>query len=142
MLVPPLKLYRRILRYVSSYRGVLAIAIAGMVLVASTDVMMLLIVRPLLNNIGAVDVNATWWVPFTIVGVFVLRGIGSYVSEYGLAWIGSRVVFEFAAKRRHLRVADAFLRCEPAVTVLQRHFRAQQIAARLPTQSRSHCATR
>ena len=29
-----------------------------------------------------------------VVGVFVLRGIGSYVSEYGLAWIGARVVFD------------------------------------------------
>src|SRR5438093_12446553 len=65
-----------------------------MLLVASTDVLMLRIIQPLLNNIGAVDVEATRYLPIMIVGVFVLRGIGSYVSEYGLAWIGSRVVFD------------------------------------------------
>ena len=35
-----------------------ACAIVGMLLVASTDVMMLRIVQPLLNNIGAVDADA------------------------------------------------------------------------------------
>jgi subfamily B ATP-binding cassette protein MsbA len=65
-----------------------------MVLVASTDVMMLRIVQPLLNNIGTVDKELTGWLPYAIVGVFVLRGIGSYTSEYGLAWIGSRVVYD------------------------------------------------
>ncbi|MDH5246637.1 MAG: lipid ABC transporter permease/ATP-binding protein, partial [Betaproteobacteria bacterium] len=80
--------FRRILRYVRPYRGVFALAIAGMLVVASTDVMMLRIVQPLLNNIGAVSPESTWWLPFALVGVFVLRGIGSYVSDYGLAWIG------------------------------------------------------
>ena len=110
----------------------LAIAIAGMVLVASTDVMMLLIVRPLLNNIGAVDVDATWWLPFAIVGIFVLRGIGSYISEYGLAWIGSRVVFDLRgeASTQLLRLPTPFYDASSAGFLLSKvTFDAQQIAA-------------
>ena len=103
-----------------------------MVLVASTDVMMLLIVRPLLNNIGAVDVDATWWLPFAIVGIFVLRGIGSYISEYGLAWIGSRVVFDLRgeASTQLLRLPTPFYDASSAGFLLSKvTFDAQQIAA-------------
>ena len=110
----------------------LAVAIAGMVLVASTDVMMLRIVQPLLNNIGAVDADATWWLPFAIVGVFVLRGVGSYVSEYGLAWIGSRVVFDLRgeAAAQLLRLPTPFYDASSAGFLLSKvTFDAQQIAA-------------
>ena len=127
-----MNLYRRILRYVRPYRGVLAIAIAGMVLVASTDVMMLRIVQPLLNNIAAIDVDSTWWLPFAIVGVFVLRGVGSYVSEYGLAWIGSRVVFDLRgeASAHLLRLPTPFYDATSAGFLLSKiTFDAQQIAA-------------
>ncbi len=103
-----------------------------MLLVASTDVMMLRIVQPLLNNIGAVDADATWWLPFAIVGVFVLRGIGSYVSEYGLAWIGSRVVFDLRceASDHLLRLPTPFYDATSAGFLLSKvTFDAQQIAA-------------
>ena len=86
--------FRRILRYIRPYRRVFALAIVGMVIVASTDVMMLRIVQPLLNNIGAVNPESTWWLPFALVGVFLLRGVGAYISEFGMGWTGYRVVFD------------------------------------------------
>jgi subfamily B ATP-binding cassette protein MsbA len=124
--------YRRILRYVRPYRAVFAGAIVGMLLVASTDVMLLRIVQPLLNNIGAVDSEGTWWLPFAIVGVFLLRGVGSYVSEYGLAWIGSRVVFDLRceASEHLLRLPTPFYDATSAGFLLSKvTFDAQQIAA-------------
>jgi len=104
----------------------------GMLMVASTDVIMLRIVQPLLNNIGAIDAEATWWLPWAIVGVFVLRGIGSYVSEYGLAWIGSRVVFDLRCEAcdHLLRLPTPFYDSSSAGFLLSKiTFDAQQIAA-------------
>ena len=127
-----MKHYRRILRYVRPYRGVFACAIVGMLLVASTDVMLLRIVQPLLNNIGTVDADAMWWLPFAIVGVFLLRGIGSYVSEYGLAWIGSRVVYDLRVEAcdHLLRLPTPYYDATSAGFLLSRiTFDAQQIAA-------------
>ncbi len=124
--------YRRILRYVRPYRGVFALAIVGMLIVASTDVMMLRIVQPLLNNIGAVDAESTWWLPFALVGVFLLRGVGSYVSDYGLAWIGSRVVFDLRceASEHLLRLPTPYYDATSAGFLLSKiTFDAQQIAA-------------
>jgi ATP-binding cassette, subfamily B, bacterial MsbA len=127
-----LNLYRRLIRYVRPYRAVFAFAIVGMLLVASTDVMMLQIVQPLLNNLGTIDTQGTKWLPLAIVGVFVLRGIGSYISEYGLAWIGSRVVFDLRceASDHLLRLPTAFYDASSAGFLLSKiTFDAQQIAA-------------
>jgi subfamily B ATP-binding cassette protein MsbA len=111
---------------------VFGVAILGMVLVASTDVMMLRIVQPLLNNIGIVDRELTGWLPYAIVGVFVLRGIGSYVSEYGLAWIGSRVVFDLRCEAcdHLLRLPTSYYDRSSAGMLLSKvTFDAQQISA-------------
>jgi ATP-binding cassette, subfamily B, bacterial MsbA len=126
------KLYRRLLGHVRPYRAIFAASIVGMLLVASTDVMMLRIVQPLLNNIGAISVDETAWLPFLIVGVFVLRGIGSYVSEYGLAWIGSRVVFDLRCKAADhlLRLPTPFYDASSAGFLLSKvTFDAQQVAS-------------
>jgi subfamily B ATP-binding cassette protein MsbA len=126
-----LNLHRRIFRYVRPYRTVFAVAVLGMVLVASTDVMMLRIVQPLLNNIGTVDKELSGWLPYAIVGVFVLRGIGSYISEYGLAWIGSRVVFDLRCEAcdHLLRLPTPFYDASSAGFLLSKlTFDAQQIA--------------
>ena len=114
------------------YRRVFAVAVAGMLLVASTDVMMLRIFQPLLNNIGTVDKELSGWLPYAIVGVFVLRGIGSYASEYGLAWIGSRVVFDLRCEAcdHLLRLPTPFYDASSAGFLLSKvTFDAQQIAA-------------
>ena len=103
-----------------------------MVLVASTDVMMLRIVQPLLNNIGTVDKELIGWLPYAIVGVFVLRGIGSYASEYGLAWIGSHVVYDLRCEAcdHLLRLPTPFYDRSSAGFLLSKvTFDAQQISA-------------
>jgi subfamily B ATP-binding cassette protein MsbA len=88
------KLYRRLLGYVRPYRGVFSLAIAGMLLVAGTDLLLLRGLEPLLRSLQSPGQTPGWYFAVGIVAVFVLRGIGSYASEFGLAWIGSRVVFD------------------------------------------------
>jgi subfamily B ATP-binding cassette protein MsbA len=127
-----LKLYRRLLRYVRPYRALFGMAILGMLLVASTDVMMLRIVQPLLNNIGAADAESTKFLPLMVVGVFLLRGVGSYVSEVGLAYIGSRVVFDLRceASDHLLRLPTPFYDASSAGFLLSKvTFDAQQVAS-------------
>ena len=130
-----MKLYRRLLGYVRPYRAIFALATVGMLVVASTDVMMLRIVQPMLNSFGtagSVEANAAIYLPLAIVGVFVLRGIGSYISEYGLAWIGSRVVFDLRcnAADHLLRMPTSFYDATSSGLLLSRvTFDAQQVAA-------------
>jgi subfamily B ATP-binding cassette protein MsbA len=114
------------------YRAIFGLSTVGMLLVASTDVMMLRIVQPILNEFGTVGTEATLYLPLLVVGVFVLRGIGSYISEYGLAWIGSRVVFDLRceASDHLLRMPTSFHDATSAGFLLSKvTFDAQQVAA-------------
>jgi ATP-binding cassette, subfamily B, bacterial MsbA len=89
-----LPLYRRLLSYIHPYWWVFALAALGMVLVAGGDVLMTYLVLPVIQRLQYPDPEATLRLPITVVAVFVLRGLGSFMSEYGMAWTGHRVVFD------------------------------------------------
>jgi subfamily B ATP-binding cassette protein MsbA len=89
-----LALYRRLLGYVRPYWWAFAIALVGMVIVAAGDTVMAYMVMPIIQNFQRPDPEMTLKLPLAIVAVFLLRGLGSYASEYGMAWTGHRVVFD------------------------------------------------
>jgi len=91
---PSLTLYRRLLRYVRPYWWAFALAILGMVIVAAGDVVMAYMVMPIIQRLQHPDPAMTIQLPLAVVAVFLLRGMGSFMSEYGMAWTGHRVVFD------------------------------------------------
>jgi subfamily B ATP-binding cassette protein MsbA len=89
-----LHLYRRLLAYVRPYTGVFAAAVVGMLVVTAGDLVMSYLVIPIVQNFQSPDPARTRWLPLAVVLVFLLRGLGSYVSDYGMAYTGLRVVFD------------------------------------------------
>ena len=89
-----LHLYRRLLAYVRPYTGVFAAAVVGMLVVTVGDLVMSYLVIPIVQNFQSPDPARTRWLPLAVVLVFLLRGLGSYVSDYGMAYTGLRVVFD------------------------------------------------
>ncbi len=87
-------LYRRLLGYVRPYWWTFAVAVLGMVAVAAGDLLMAWLVIPVVQNFQAPDAERARWLPLAVVAVFALRGVGSYVSEYGMAYTGHRVVYD------------------------------------------------
>jgi subfamily B ATP-binding cassette protein MsbA len=91
---PSLPLYRRLLAYVRPYSWVFALAAAGMVTVAGGDIVMTYMVLPIVEKLQHPDPATTMQLPLALILVFILRGLGSFASEYGMAWTGHRVVFD------------------------------------------------
>jgi ATP-binding cassette, subfamily B, bacterial MsbA len=89
-----LSLYSRLLRYVRPYRWAFGLAVLGMMIVAAGDLMLAWLVIPIVRNFESPDPLGTKWLPLTIVFVFLLRGVGAYISEFGMGWTGYRVVFD------------------------------------------------
>ena len=89
-----LSLYSRLLRYVRPYRWAFGLAVLGMVIVAAGDLMLAWLVIPIVQSFEKANADSTKWLPLTIVAVFLLRGVGAYISEYGMGWTGYRVVFD------------------------------------------------
>lgn len=87
------ELYVRLLRYVSPYRGVFALALLGMVIVAATQPVLPAMVKPLLDGTFVEkDKTLITWAPVAIVALFVVRGLGEYMAQYSINWVGNRLV--------------------------------------------------
>ncbi|MHB8495346.1 MAG: lipid A export permease/ATP-binding protein MsbA [Casimicrobiaceae bacterium] len=127
-----LHLYRRLLRYVRPYRWVFGVTVLGMIVVAAGDLLLAYLVIPIVRNFQAQDPARTAWLPLTVVAVFLLRGVGSYVSEYGMGWTGYRVVFDLRRDLvdKLLRLPTPYYDTHPAGVVQSKiSFDAHQLAA-------------
>jgi subfamily B ATP-binding cassette protein MsbA len=110
----PAAVYGRLLSYARPHWQLFLLALLAMVLLASTDGMLVLLVRQLTNsfvaNGAAAQVPAVLgslastvsafietatsrtWLPLTISLVFVIRAVSMFLSGYVMAYIGQRVV--------------------------------------------------
>ena len=125
-------LYRRLLSYVRPYWRVFGVAILGMIVVAGGDYTMATLVGPLIQNFQQPEPGMMIKLPLMISAVFLLRGIGTYVSDYGMAWVGHRVVFDLrSAMARHLlRLPTRYYDDQSAGVLISRLTHdAQQIAS-------------
>lgn len=92
---PSRELYLRLLSYVRPHWKVFALALVTMVLVGATEPLFPALMKPMLD--GSFSGNSPWHplaIPLAIVGVFVLRGVLTFVSSYTLAWVSNRIVMD------------------------------------------------
>jgi ATP-binding cassette, subfamily B, bacterial MsbA len=84
---------RRLFSYSRPYRGRLAWAFAGMILYAIGTAGLAWLIKPIFDSVLPAQqmVALTAWL---LVGVYLLKGIGSYVSSYLMADVGQRVVMD------------------------------------------------
>jgi len=127
-----LYLYRRLLIYVRPYLGVFAAAVVGMLVVTAGDLVMAWLVIPIVRNFQNPDPTRMHWLPIALVVVFLLRGFGSYVSDYGMAYTGLRVVFDLRRQLidKLLRLPTSYYDAHASGTVQSKlTFDAHQLAS-------------
>jgi ATP-binding cassette, subfamily B, bacterial MsbA len=85
-------LYKRIWAYAKPYRKGLWWGLLGMIAAAATEPMVPALLQPLLDK-GFMQQRAfDWWlVPSFIVGIFILRGLATFLGNYSLAWVSGHV---------------------------------------------------
>ncbi len=85
--------YRRLLRYVRPYLKVFVLAILGMILFAATEAAFARIIQPLFDD-GFVkkDPTVLQWIPLVIIGIFAVRIVGSFLSDYCMAFVARSVI--------------------------------------------------
>jgi subfamily B ATP-binding cassette protein MsbA len=89
------RLYLRLLQYVKPYRGRFAGGLLALAVVAATEPAMPALMKPMLDGTFVdKDPLLMSWIPGLIVGLFLVRGIAGYISDYAVAWIGTRVVMD------------------------------------------------
>jgi subfamily B ATP-binding cassette protein MsbA len=93
------QLYLRLLGQVRPYWRVYALAILGMFLSAATEVALPAAAKPFLDG-TFIDKDPVLmrWVPFGIILLFVVRGIGTFMGTYASAWVGQRAVMDLRSR--------------------------------------------
>lgn len=90
-----LRLYRRLLAYAWPYKWVFLVAVVGMIMLSASAAGFTALMKPLMDE-GFVqrDVATIKTIPLLIVLLFLARGIGNFLAQYGTAWVGRRVTFD------------------------------------------------
>jgi subfamily B ATP-binding cassette protein MsbA len=93
---------RRLVRFAAVYRGRLGAAACGMLVYAGASAGLAALIKPIFD---AVLPNQERLGPmaWTVVGLYLLKGLGSYASSYLMADVGQRVVMDLRnALYRHI----------------------------------------
>ena len=84
----------RLLPYVRDSRAGLLAAVLGSVVTAATEPMIPALMNRLLDQGFARGQLPLWMVPTAIIGLFAVRSLSGFVSQYGLAWTANRAVLK------------------------------------------------
>lgn len=91
--------YKRLLRYSTSYWRVFLIAIVGMLIVALSQLLFAKFVEPMLDDTFVnKDPKVIMWVPIVLMTIYGIRVIGAFMSSYFMAYIARSVVQKLRAK--------------------------------------------
>jgi ATP-binding cassette, subfamily B, bacterial MsbA len=95
----PGKVYRRLLGYAKPHRGMFMIGVLGMALFAATDGAFAFFVQKFIRGMDEAQLTSLkstpeilWLIPIGAPILFLLRGIGDYMSNYFPGYVGRQVI--------------------------------------------------
>ncbi|GFZ98712.1 lipid A export permease/ATP-binding protein MsbA [Dyella caseinilytica] len=87
------RVYKRLLGYSARYWPVLLIAIVGFTVDGGALALFTRELQPIMDNLlTKKDPHLIHWMPIWIIGIFLVRGIAIYISNYGMGYVGRNVV--------------------------------------------------
>lgn len=89
------ELYLRLMRYILPYWKVFALSVLSTIAVAATEPALPALLKPMLDgSFVSRDQTLTKLVPLLLVGLFLLRGVFTFTSNYTVNWVSTRLVMD------------------------------------------------
>ena len=88
-----LQVYRRLLRYLIPFWGLILIVFVGFAIGAATEVAVAKLLQKIIDAIQHKDRSFTTIFPLLVVGLMFFRGLGSYIGGYYTSVISRNLVF-------------------------------------------------
>lgn len=86
-------LYKRLLGYLKNYLPLFGLSVFSMLVVAATMPLFARLIKPLIDEgFVAKNMDMANWLPFAIVGLFVVRGVFNFINEYTTSYIAGHLV--------------------------------------------------
>ncbi|MBA2078611.1 lipid A export permease/ATP-binding protein MsbA [Rhodanobacter sp. PCA2] len=125
--------YKRLLGYTRRYWAVGLVSLVGMILDGGGLAAFTKLLKPMIDNLFVdKDPYLIFWMPIWIVAIFFLRSIGTFVSNYGVTYIGRHVVqaIQRDVFASYLRLPAAFFGREPSGQQISRiTYTSEQVAS-------------
>ena len=119
----PWRTYRRLLGYARPYHWLLLAAGLGMTVEAGSAAAFTALMEPMVDQtFVAHNPEVRWTLPLAIVGLFVLRGLATWVTDVGMARSGRSVVRDLraAVMSKYLRLPNERFDREPVASLVSR----------------------
>lgn len=119
----PWRTYRRLLSYAGPYRVLLLLAAIGALLEAGTGSLFLAMMKPITDETFiARNREVAMWLPLTIVGLFVLRGLAGYLTDMSMGRAARSIARDFRVNvlDKYLRLPGSRFDAEPVASMLVR----------------------
>ena len=85
--------YRRLLQYSADYIPMFVAAIIAMAVYAASQTGFVYLTKVVTDqSFVERDMEFIRWVPFMILGIFLVRGAADYVAVYSMSWVGRQVI--------------------------------------------------
>ncbi len=85
--------YGRLFRYVTPHKLIGLVAVVAMTVTAVVEGGLVFLLQPLMDEtLVAKNVESGLWISLAFMGIFVLRGLSGFATEYSLGWIGRSVI--------------------------------------------------
>lgn len=121
----------RLSSMIALYKGRLALAFLGMVVTAATEPALVAMMKALLDKgFSSESPFPLWMVPVSLVGLFLLRGIFTFLTAYMMTWVSTRLLNSLRQQifNRMLDVPLGFYASNPVGKVINSMmFEVQQI---------------
>ena len=85
-------MFRRLAGYLKPYRGIFVAATLCSMIAAATDGAFGLLLKPLIDKGFSGATDEIWIYPAAIIGLFIIRGVFTFLNSYAMAYIGNRVL--------------------------------------------------
>ncbi len=94
-----LSIYLRLLKYLKQHKFLLLVAIAGLAVVALSNLAFTALLIPLIDEAFVANgQQSLTWIPLTIVAIFFVRSLGSFLGFYFIGSVGQQIVKELRAE--------------------------------------------
>ncbi|KZC37715.1 MULTISPECIES: lipid A export permease/ATP-binding protein MsbA [Rhodanobacter] len=127
------RVYKRLLGYTRPYWAVGLIALVGMAVDGGGLAVFTNLLRPMFDELFLnKDPYLIFWMPIWILAIFAIRGIGTFVSSYGISYIGRNIVqaIQHDVFASYLRLPATFFGREPSGQQISRiTYTSEQVAS-------------
>ena len=116
-------IYGRLTGYAKRYRLLLGLALVGMLVEAAAGGAFTKLMQPIVDRTFVVkDTVGAEWLPLAIVGLFVLRGLAGYLTDYNMARSGRGIARDLRVQvlGKYLRLPGLRFDTEPVPSMLVR----------------------